>query len=120
LLNIISEKKISLLCFQVFARGFLTGKYSYNQKIQENTRAFNSRRLDRFFNKEMFDSINKIQTMLNKYDCSLKEAALTWLINKYIKKKINLKMLEEIDNLIITDSVLSNYIYNFPNPFMEY
>ena len=79
--------------------------------------------------------------MLNKYDCSLKEAALTWLINKdyitcgvigfrnldqtkevlnILKKKINLKMLEEIDNLIITDSVLSNYIYNFPNPFMEY
>jgi aryl-alcohol dehydrogenase-like predicted oxidoreductase len=141
LLNIVSEKKISLLCFQVFARGFLTGKYSYNQKIQENTRAFNSRRFDRFFKKEMFDSINKIQTILNKYECSLKEAALTWLVNKdyvtcgvvgfrnleqtkeilnILKKKIDLKMIEEIDNLINADSLLSNYIYNFPNPFMEY
>jgi hypothetical protein len=29
-------------------------------------------------------------------------------------------MIEEIDNKINADSFLSNYIYNFPNPFMEY
>jgi len=140
LLGIIKDKKISLLSYQVFARGFLTGKYSLNEKIQENTRAFNSRRFERFFKKDMFDAVNKIKKISYNYNCSIKEVAITWLVNKnYVtcgvmgfrnleqtkeilkifKKKINLQMLEEVENLVINDSFLSNYIYSIPNPFLE-
>jgi aryl-alcohol dehydrogenase-like predicted oxidoreductase len=140
LLELINKKKISLLSYQVFARGFLTGKYSLDKKIQENTRAFNSRRFDRFFKKDMFDVINKIKKISLSYNCTIKEVAITWLINKnyvtcgvmgfrnvdqskeiikIVKKNINIQMLKEVENLIVNNSFLSNYIYSIPNPFLE-
>ena len=140
LLEIIEKKKISLLSYQVFARGFLTGKYSKDEEISRNTRAFNSRRFERYFKNEMFESLNKIKKISSKYNSDIKEVAISWLIDKnyvtcgvmgfrnleqtkeiidIIKNKINQEMIAEVDRLILGDKFLLNYIYNVPNPFLE-
>lgn len=141
LMNLVIKKRMTFLSFQAFARGFLTGKYSPTKKILKNTRAYNSRRFERFFKKEMFESLERIKSLGKKYNCSLKEIAITWLINKsylncavlgfrnlkqtkeiisIVNNKINKNTQKEVDNLIMKDIYLSKYIYNIPNPFMEY
>lgn len=141
LMNLIIKKKMSFLSFQAFARGFLTGKYSPTKKIAKNTRAYNSRRFERFFKKEMFESLERVNTVAKKYKCSLKEVAIKWLIHKsfltcavlgfrnlkqakeiinIVNKENNSNMQKEVDKLIMKDIYLSKYIYNTPKPFMEY
>lgn len=139
--DLLKKNNISLLCFQVLARGFLTGKYKSLTKIPKNTRAHNSKRFVRFFNENMFNKINELENICKKYNLSLKDVALLWLIKKNFvhsavmgfrnvdqfidltkcfKKEINNKVFLEIDTYIKNDDFMCYYSSITPNPFMEY
>lgn len=139
--DLLERNKISLLCFQVLARGFLTGKYKSLTKIPINTRAHNSKRFERFFNENMFSKISELENICTQYNAELKDIAILWLIkNNFVSsavmgfrnieqfinliecfnKKINNEVFLKINSYLENDNFLSNYSSGTPNPFMEY
>ena len=70
---------IGLCVFGPLARGILSGKYRRDEEAPEGSRLNTDNRM---FSVEVFDTIDKLRPIVDKYDCTMAEFALAWVIEK--------------------------------------
>lgn len=140
IVEFLKKFKISLFCYQALARGFLTGKYEIDKEISKSTRAYGSKRFDRYFQKNIFLFLKKVKFFLKKHEFSLLDLSLKWLLDKdYVTSLIlGFRNVDQLNNVLIAsnkiisedvyktidkmfeeDVFMKNYIKETPYPFLE-
>lgn len=74
------EQNISILAYSPLAQGLLTGKFSPNHQFAQG----DNRRANKLFQGETYQraqiALNQLRPLAEKYNCSLAQLALAWLI----------------------------------------
>ena len=77
---------IGILPYFPLESGLLTGKYKYKEKPKKGTRlsAWSERTevINKFWSKENFEKLHKLERVSKKYDHTIIELAFSWLLSK--------------------------------------
>ncbi|MFP3904836.1 MAG: aldo/keto reductase [Armatimonadota bacterium] len=73
---------IALMTYGPLCGGILTGKYERDEEPPEGSRVAKMSKMQEFLTDEVFDILEEIQAMADKYDIGMNQLAVKWVLSK--------------------------------------